>query len=459
MKLKDLLKDIIETDFDLEVTGITSNSKLVKEGYLFLALDGKTNHGINFLDEAIANGCVAALTDNQVIQSSVPLLEISDLKAHIVELAGRIYPDAQKIPIIGITGTNGKTSVGFFINKILNQLEIKSTLIGTLGAEDSEIKINLTTPDLISLYQLLHRYYEKGFQRVVLEISSHALDQKRVEGLNIDTAIFTNITHDHLDYHHTFSHYLESKKKLFRLKSVTNVIINRDDHFEEISEASDSKKIIDYSLSEFEKIQNTENGFLLNFKDYVFELNLIGKFNLSNALAAYKALESFGFNKDQIIPKISQLTAPPGRLQKVKNKNIWIDFAHTPDALESILVSLKEHLLSEKITVVFGCGGDRDKSKRALMGKVAQDHSNRIILTNDNPRNEKPEDIIKQIMSGISHEEKVDQILDRKEAIKFAISTLEENECCVIAGKGHETQQIIGKEVCDFSDYEIASNA
>ncbi len=151
MKLKDLLKDIIDTDFDLEVTGITSNSKLVKEGYLFLALDGRTNHGINFLDEAIANGCVAALTDNQVIQSSVPLLEISDLKAHIVELAGRIYPDAQKIPIIGITGTNGKTSVGFFINKILNQLEIKSTLIGTLGAEDNEIKINLTTPDLTSL--------------------------------------------------------------------------------------------------------------------------------------------------------------------------------------------------------------------------------------------------------------------------------------------------------------------
>ena len=294
------------------------------------------------------------------------------MKTHIVELAGRIYPAAQKIPIIGITGTNGKTSVGFFINKILNQLEIKSALIGTLGAEDSELKIHLTTPDLISLYQLLHRYYEKGFQRIVLEISSHALDQKRVEGLNIDTAIFTNITHDHLDYHHTFSHYLESKNKLFRLKSVTNVIINRDDHFEEISEASDSKKIIDYSLSEFEKIQNTENGFLLNFKDYVFELNLIGKFNLSNALAAYKALESLGFNQDQIIPKISQLTAPPGRLQKVKNKNIWIDFAHTPDALESILVSLKEHLLSEKITVVFGCGGDRDKSKRALMGKVAQ---------------------------------------------------------------------------------------
>lgn len=460
MNIKQLLQNIISTEFDFSVNGLCLNSQQVENGNVFVALQGVTNHGAEYIHQAIDNGCVCVLVDSKDIECSVPVIRIDDLSQHLPALAATFYTDAKKVKIIGVTGTNGKTSVAYFISQLLTMLGTKNGLIGTLGISNSEQNSSQTTPDILTLYRTLDGYKKDGIETAVLEASSHGIDQNRIAGLNISHAVFTNLTQDHLDYHYDLEAYKKVKTRLFSLNSVVSVILNKDDNnYFDFLKASKGKKNTDYSLADFTDTKTTEQGFLVTINGYVFEVPFLGKFNLLNILAAFSTLKALGFNDSAIIPLLHKLAPPLGRMHKIANQLVWIDYAHTPDALANAISTLKAHYPTHKIRVLFGCGGNRDKDKRAKMGKIASKLANTIILTNDNPRNEDPRAIINDILNGIDDSYEVNITLDRQLAIETAITTLSENECLLIAGKGHETTQQFKDKIIELNDIEIAQNA
>ena len=460
MDIKTLLANIQNTSFSFDVNGLSLNSQTVQKGDLFVALQGNQEHGYDYIEDAISNGCVAVLVDGKDVECSVPSIRVDNLKSYLVKLAKNLYPKANNIKLIAVTGTNGKTSVCHFISQLATSLNIKNGVIGTLGLTNINKKTINTTPDIFTIYSALQNYINQGMKLVVIEASSHALVQGRLEGLTFIQGIFTNLTQDHLDFHKNMKSYKEAKGKLFNKNSIEKAIINLDDdnhsYFLDVSSEIPTETFCNNDFSYF---KSNEYGFICKLNDFVFELPLIGNFNLSNALAAYKSIRSLGYEDDNVIPKLTELSPPPGRMQKIPRKNIWIDYAHTPDALLNVLKTLKVHYPDYRIRLVFGCGGDRDKTKRQMMGKIASANANSIVITNDNPRSEKPEKICDDILAGIKVENDVQVILDRKKAITSAVQTLGEDEVLLIAGKGHEESQIIGSERLPFSDYEVAINA
>ena len=460
MNVKTLLSGIQKTSYKFEVSGLSLNTQSLEKGDIFVAIQGTQKHGSEFVQNAIDKGCIAILVEDRDIQCSVPSIRIDNLSSYLSDLAQTFYQEAQNIKLIGVTGTNGKTSVSLFISQLLKALNVRTGVIGTLGISHSDNKIYNTTPDIFTIYKSLQEYSKKGIEVAVIEASSHALMQNRLSGLAFEQAIFTNLTQDHLDYHETMEQYREAKGKLFSNSKAQTVIINRDDenhsYFLDIAE---DKLIKTFSIDDFSDYQLSTKGFICRLFNFVFELPLLGHFNLSNALAAFVSIKSLGYSNDLVIPNLAKLSPPPGRMQKLDNNNIWIDYAHTPDALTNALQTLRLHYPESKLRVVFGCGGDRDKSKRQQMGKIASELAHSIILTNDNPRNELPESIIKDIMAGVKIENSTQVITDRKIAINTAITTLNEDEVLLIAGKGHEITQIIGSQVLPFSDNEIALDA
>jgi len=460
MNIKTLLSRIQKTSHAFDVTGLSLNTQSLQKGDIFVAIQGTQKHGSEFIQNAIDKGCIAVLVEDRDIECSVPSIRINHLSSYLSDLAQTFYQEAQNIKLIGVTGTNGKTSVSLFISQLLEALNIRTGVIGTLGISHSDNKTSNTTPDIFTIYKSLQEYSKKGIEVAVIEASSHALTQNRLTGLVFEQAIFTNLTQDHLDYHETMEQYREAKGKLFVNGKAQTIIINQDDenHSYFLDVAKD-KLIKTFSIDDFSDYQPTTKGFICRLFNFVFELPLLGHFNLSNALAALVSIKSLGYSDDLIIPKLAKLSPPPGRMQKLEWNNIWIDYAHTPDALSNALQTLHLHYPESKLRVVFGCGGDRDKSKRQLMGKIASELAHSIVLTNDNPRNEQPGDIVKDILAGIKIENKTQVILDRKTAINTAITTLNEDEVLLIAGKGHETTQIIGSQVLPFSDMEIALDA
>ena len=460
MDIKTLLANIQNTSFSFDVNGLSLNSQTVQKGDLFVALQGNQEHGYDYIEDAISNGCVAVLVDGKDVECSVPSIRVDNLKSYLVKLAKNLYPKANNIKLIAVTGTNGKTSVCHFISQLATSLNIKNGVIGTLGLTSIDKKTINTTPDIFTIYSALQNYINQGMKLVVIEASSHALVQGRLEGLTFIQGIFTNLTQDHLDFHKNMKSYKEAKGKLFNKNSIEKAIINLDDdnhsYFLDISSEIPTETFCNNDFSYF---KSNEYGFICKLNNFVFELPLIGNFNLSNALAAYKSIRSLGYEDDNVIPKLTELSPPPGRMQKIPRKNIWIDYAHTPDALLNVLKTLKVHYPDYRIRLVFGCGGDRDMTKRQMMGKIASANANSIVITNDNPRSEKPEKICDDILAGIKVENDVQVILDRKKAITSAIQTLGEDEVLLIAGKGHEESQIIGSERLPFSDYEVAINA
>ena len=460
MNVKTLLSGIQKTSYKFEVSGLSLNTQSLQKGDIFVAIQGTQKHGSEFVQNAIDKGCIAILVEDRDIQCSVPSIRINNLSSYLSDLAQTFYQEAQNIKLIGVTGTNGKTSVSLFISQLLKALNVRTGVIGTLGISHSDNKIYNTTPDIFTIYKSLQEYSKKGIEVAVIEASSHALMQNRLSGLAFEQAIFTNLTQDHLDYHETMEQYREAKGKLFSNSKAQTVIINRDDenhsYFLDIAE---DKLIKTFSIDDFSDYQLSTKGFICRLFNFVFELPLLGHFNLSNALAAFVSIKSLGYSNDLVIPNLAKLSPPPGRMQKLDNNNIWIDYAHTPDALTNALQTLRLHYPESKLRVVFGCGGDRDKSKRQQMGKIASELAHSIILTNDNPRNELPESIIKDIMAGVKIENSTQVITDRKIAINTAITTLNEDEVLLIAGKGHETTQIIGSKALPFSDIEIALDA
>ena len=460
MDIKILLSNIAETTEAFDVSGLSLNTKTLTKGDLFIALQGEKNHGAEYIDSAIENGCIGVLIEGRDVDCGVPIIRIDNLKLHLSGLAQNFYTKAKDVDLIAVTGTNGKTSVSHYISQLLDFLEVNNGVIGTLGISKVEKKSINTTPDIFSIYSSLEEYSSQGIKLAIIEASSHALMQDRLEGLSFIQGIFTNLTQDHLDYHETMDNYKEAKGKLFTNGFSKKAIINRDDenHQYFLDTASD-KDPLTFGIDDLEFFKTSENGFICQLNNYVFELPLIGEFNLSNALAAFTSVKCLGYSEDQIIPFLAKLSPPPGRMQQLENSHIWIDYAHTPDALDNALASLRTHYPEFKIRVLFGCGGDRDKTKRQLMGKIASENADSIILTNDNPRSESPEKIIEDILGGIKVENDVQVILDRKHAIETAVKTLGEDEVLLIAGKGHETTQTIGDQIFQFSDVEVALDA
>jgi len=460
MNIKTLLSGIQKTSHTFDVAGLSLNTQSLQKGDIFVAIKGTKNHGSEFVQNAIDKGCIAILVEDRDIHCSVPSIRINHLSSYLSDLAQIFYKEAKNIKLIGVTGTNGKTSVSLFISQLLEALNVKTGVIGTLGISHSNKQTHNTTPDIFTIYKSLQDYSKKGIEVAVIEASSHALIQNRLSGLAFDQAIFTNLTQDHLDYHETMEQYREAKGRLFSDSKTQTVIINRDDeNHSYFLDVAEDKLIKTFSIDDFSDYQLSARGFICHLFNFVFELPLLGHFNLSNALAAFVSINSLGYSVDLIIPKLATLSPPPGRMQKLGKNNIWIDYAHTPDALSNALQTLHLHYPESKLRIVFGCGGDRDKSKRQQMGKIASELAHSIVLTNDNPRNEQPENIIKDILVGVKIEKNTQVILDRKTAINTAINTLNEDEVLLIAGKGHETTQIIDSEALPFSDIEIALDA
>ena len=460
MDIKLILKNIVKTDIELDASGLSLNTNTLNKGDVFVALQGEKNHGIEFVEDAIEKGCVAALIDGKDFDCDVPTIRVDNLKTHLSTLAQNFYINAKNVELIAITGTNGKTSVSHYISQLLDFLEIDNGVIGTLGMSKTKNKSINTTPDIFSIYNTLEEYSSNGINLAVIEASSHALMQGRLEGLSFIQGIFTNLTQDHLDYHETMDNYRDAKGKLFKNNFSKRAIINRDDeNYQYFLDTASDKEPITFGIDDLEFFKNSENGFICQLNDYVFELPLVGIFNLSNAIAAYNSVKCLSFSDDQIIPCLAKLSPPPGRMQQLANSNIWIDYAHTPDALDNALSTLRTHYPEFNSRVIFGCGGDRDKGKRQMMGKIASERADSIILTNDNPRSEDPQAIIDDILAGTKVENDVQIILDRGDAIRSAIQSLGEEEALLIAGKGHETTQVISSKTLPFSDIEVALNA
>ena len=460
MDIKLILKNIVKTDLTLSVSGLSLNTKTLKKGDVFVALQGEKTHGIEFIENAIEKGCVAVLIDGKNFNCNVPTIRIDNLRTYLSMLAQNFYTKVNNVDLIAVTGTNGKTSVSHYISQLLDFLEIDNGVIGTLGMSKTENKSINTTPDIFSIYSTLEEYSSNGIHLAVIEASSHALMQGRLEGLSFIQGIFTNLTQDHLDYHKTMENYREAKAKLFKDNFSKRVIINRDDdNYQYFLDIASDRDPISFGIDDLDFFKSSEKGFICQINDYVFELPLIGEFNLSNAIAAYNSIKCIGFSDDQIIPCLAKLSPPPGRMQQLENSNIWIDYAHTPDALNHALSTLRVHYPQFSIRVIFGCGGDRDQGKRQIMGKIASENADSIILTNDNPRGEDPQAIIDDILAGTKVENDVQVILDRGDAILSAIQNLGEKEALLIAGKGHETIQVIGSKTHSFSDIKVALNA
>ncbi len=427
---------------------IKIDSRKVVTGDIFVAL-GK---GHEYVEEAISNGATKVVVEHG--KYSVNTIVVKDTKKYLIKyLKDNYYEKISDLKLIGITGTNGKTTSAYLIYQALNKAGIRCGYIGTIGFYlDNKVEIlNNTTPEILDIYNMLITCKEKGCKVVVMEVSSHALDMRRVDGLLFDYAIFTNLTEDHLDYHKSIKKYFKAKIKLFKkLKPTGKAIINIDDKYGKkirvknlitISSNSGDYLIEDYIFSDKTK-------FIVNNNKY--EMMLLGIYNIYNMLNAIIILDEFNIkNKYKIIKKLS---APPGRMQIIKHKNnkIIVDYAHTPDAVENILKSVKDFAKS-KIYVIIGCGGNRDRFKRPIMAKIATDLSDYVILTSDNPRDEDPYLIIDDMIKGIE-KDNYQIIVNRAEAIQNGVQLLKNNDILLLLGKGHETYQIIGKEKIYFDD-------
>lgn len=483
-----LLKGIAEiATQDVIVTGLSLDNRTVQSGDVFFACEGSTGHGKQYIDAAITAGAVAVLIENtsaeeisQLVRKSpkTPIVNVNQLSDKLGVIASAFYgAPSNSISLIGITGTNGKTSCSHLIAQCLNEAAAPCGVIGTLGAGVwGDIKpIDRTTPDALELQRLLFNMKNNNVASIAMEVSSHALDQGRVNACRIDVAVFTNLTRDHLDYHGDMASYGKSKLQLFLRPELKSVVVNLDDAFADtIIESLDaSVNVIGITLNSLGTHQRDNNdikvisashialgGKGLNFTiqspwgNTRLESELLGDFNVSNLLTTLAVAMTRNISFDQAIKKLSFAQAPAGRLETFSNNSplVVVDYAHTPDALEKVMQTLAQYAKGQ-LHVLFGCGGDRDKGKRAQMGALAENIADVVWLTDDNPRTEKSMDIIQDILSGIKNSSAVNIETNRKLAIQKIISSVNSlDDVILIAGKGHEEYQIVGDECLAFSD-------
>lgn len=461
---------------ELLVSGIALDSRLVRPGDLFVAVPGEQHDGRQFIEQAIANGAVAVVAEPPVAayvdDVSVPLLEQVELSQDVGVLAAKFYGDpSRSLHMVGITGTNGKTTTSWLAAQLARAAGSRCGVIGTLGATlDNEIaEATNTTPDAISLQSQLASWKEEGVSAVCMEVSSHALVQGRVNGVSFETAVFTNLSHDHLDYHGTMAAYGRAKLQLFLTEGLTHAIVNLDDSYsaELLGVLEHGVSVITYSANGNRAADVVISDALYHSAGVSAYINspwgsgeiqspLIGDFNLANLAASLCAVAVMGSDFKNLLNAVADLKAVPGRMQLIPNTldvQVVVDYAHTPDALEQVLRALKTHV-SGRLVTVFGCGGDRDNTKRAIMGRVACELSDSCIVTSDNPRSEDPMAILRDIESGCLGSYQLQ--VDRAEAIASALAEAKPGDCVLIAGKGHEDYQLIGAERLHFSDEEQA---
>lgn len=463
MRLKELLQSIdIHTDLDIEIKGISCDSRKIKKGYLYIAIKGNVYDGNDYIEDVLKNKAAYVLSDSIRGDNILYVPNLNELKAKLFYTFYKFPQD--KLKIIGITGTNGKTSIAYILYDLLNKLNAKTMYIGTLGIYDDDYYQELanTTPDCGIIAEELYKANKRKTKYVIMEVSSHALASNRVDLIDFTGAIFTNLTHEHLDYHLTMENYLKCKQKLFNsLNKEAFAVINYDDKYNERIIEHCKAKIIPYGLETKEnKINNISRGLdgvRFNIGCYEnIESKLLGIINIYNLSAAFLCAKELGFNEDLIISKIKEINTINGRLEKIYHGEytVILDYAHTPDAMEKVLMEIKP-LVSNRLIVLFGCGGNRDTSKRPLMGKIATSLGDVIYLTSDNPRFEDPLNIIKDILRGCKNENKIVIEGNREKAIQKALKEIEKGDILMILGKGHEEYQIIGDNHIKCSDKEM----
>ncbi|MFN2328583.1 MAG: UDP-N-acetylmuramoyl-L-alanyl-D-glutamate--2,6-diaminopimelate ligase [Chromatocurvus sp.] len=476
-----LLSALLESDSApaISVTGINSDSRQINPGDLFFALPGDRYDGRHFIRQAVSRGAVAVVAEPTIapedFPADVPVIEKSGLQQQLGHIAARFFGEPSRhLRMTGVTGTNGKTTVSQLTGQLLRACGFPCGVIGTIGASlyGTPADALNTTPDAIELQRQLATWREAGAVAVVMEASSHALVQGRVNGVQFDTAVFTNLSRDHLDYHGSMAAYAEAKLRLFLMPGLQHSVINKDDPAASslIARIAARNDILTYSVKgdaaasiRLSDARYTRSGLQAQLStpwgDANIQCALIGAFNLANVAAAIAAAVLSGCEFDQVVAELPQLTAVPGRMQTVPNDRgvqVVIDYAHTPDALEKALSALRDHVRG-RLLVVFGCGGDRDRGKRAAMGCIACAFADVVYVTSDNPRHEEPASIMDDVAAGCSGNYSL--VEDRAEAIRSAIATAKEGDCVLIAGKGHENYQVIGAEKHPFSDLAEAQVA
>lgn len=462
----------IHGDNNREVTELVIDSRKVTENALYIAMRGTVVDGHSFIASAIEKGAAAIVCEEfpETLVENVTYIQVKDSSKTLGHLASNFYGNpSQKLKLIGVTGTNGKTSVSTLLFDIFKNLGYPAALLSTVEIRIGEevIPATHTTPDVITINRILAEAVEKGCEFAFMEVSSHGIAQNRIEGLHFKIAGFTNLTHDHLDYHKTFEEYLKTKKRFFdQLEDTAIAITNVDDKNGNVMLQNTKAKKKSYALKTMadyhgKLLEVDFNGMLLNFNGKEFWTTLTGKFNVYNLLLVFGIAAELGFQQDEILQAISQLKRVSGRFETFKSDGgifFIVDYAHTPDALENILDSINDiRTKNERLITVFGCGGDRDHSKRTEMGNIATKKSTLAIITSDNPRTEDPAQIIKEIEAGVEPQNfsKYTSIPDRKEAIKMAIKFAEPKDIVLVAGKGHETYQEINGVKHHFDDKEV----
>ncbi len=482
----------IPAEADRELSRLVLDSRTVRSGDVFIALQGHRVDAMDFIDEAVAKGAVAVLWQAATTVSPVPVTYRVGVNGHLVPiiavkqlfrlvgiLADRFYQHpSKKMHVIGVTGTNGKTSCSHYLAQVLSdEHEQACGLMGTLGTGriGHLQSTQNTTPDALTCHQLLAEMQQQGVTDVAMEVSSHALVQYRVAGIKFDGAIFTNLTHEHLDYHGSMQAYGEAKQRLFDLPDLRYSIINVDDAFGRALVTHLKTRdisLLTYGLQSEHSpqivatdIQLSASGIHMQVKtpagNTSLQVPLLGRFNASNVLAVLAVLLQHGLRLEEATQRLGKITAVPGRMQVISsncNFQVVVDYAHTPDALEQALSSLREHTRG-KLYCIFGCGGERDTAKRPVMGRLASELADVSIITNDNPRHEDPIQILDEIIGGVDINKRhhIRVIADRRQAIATAIAQAQAGDVILIAGKGHEDYQIIGNERHAFSDCGVAS--
>ncbi|MEE3893832.1 UDP-N-acetylmuramoyl-L-alanyl-D-glutamate--2,6-diaminopimelate ligase [Priestia megaterium] len=479
MDLRELLThlhDFVQLpEQNIDITSIEMDSREVKPGALFICIDGYTVDGHNFAQMAVEKGAVAILAEKPV-DVEVPVVRVKSTKRAMAVLADAFYNQpTQKMHLIGVTGTNGKTTITHLIEHIFKSQRKKTGLIGTIEIRigDTSYDVKNTTPESLTLQKTFNQMVEENVEVAMMEVSSHALDLGRVHGCDFDVAVFSNLTQDHLDYHHTMEDYRRAKGLLFaQLGNAYNhnrpkfAVLNADDAATEEYIKNTAATVITYGIDRDSdiratNIQITNSGTTFDLttptETVPVEMKLIGKFSVYNVLAATASCLVSGIPLSVIVEEIKVLEGVSGRFEVVdaeQDFTVIVDYAHTPDSLENVLKTVKE-FAKRNIYVIVGCGGDRDRTKRPIMARIAAEYSTQAILTSDNPRSEDPLAILKDMEEGLDTDNYV-TIADRAEAIRYAVEAAHADDVIVIAGKGHETYQIIGKKVFDFDDREVA---
>ena len=471
-KLKDILYNVnvieIFGSTNRDVFNISFDSRKIIKGGVFVAIKGQKFNGHDYILFAIKQG-VKIIIFEEKIQNYVPgitYVKVQDSSRSLSVIASNFYDNpSSKLKLIGVTGTNGKTTIVNILYQLFSMLGAKVGMLSTIENKilDRTFPAKYTTPDALEINYLLNKMIKEKCEYCFMEVSSHAISQSRIFGLKFSAGIFTNITHDHLDYHKSFDNYINVKKRFFTLLSKTSfALINKDDNNSLKMVENCKAKVITYSLksvSDFKckVVENQFNGMLLNISKVDVWVKLSGLFNAYNILSAYAIAKQFNFLKEDILTNLSIINSPEGRFQSLVFDDVTgiVDYAHTDDALKNILTTINDIRVNQQLITVLGCGGDRDKLKRPIMTKTAVDLSSLVILTSDNPRTEDPNEIIKDMTSGLNTKQKKKTliIIDRSQAIKTACKIIEKNGIILIAGKGHEKYQEIDNERYEFDDY------